>query len=363
MDPRIREHAKIIVDYSAKVEAGDNVLIQAPPVAEDLVVALHEQLGERGANPLINMDSTRARRAFMRTSVSENFELPDHELASFQESDVVIIISGATNIHEDSDIDPKKNAALQTVRQPLQEELLESPWIGTQYPASGNAQAAEMSTEAYEDFVYGAINKDWGAQREHQQQLVELLDPASELRIQSGETTDITLNIDGMISVNHPCEHNIPDGEVFTAPVPDSVEGDVLFDMPLMTRGREVQDIYLHFEEGEVTDCSAEKNEEILAAILDTDDGARRLGEIGFGMNRDIDRFTYNMLFDEKMGDTIHLALGRAYEECIGENRERNDSAIHMDMIVDMKEDSTIEVDGEVIQRNGRFIFEDGFET
>jgi aminopeptidase len=149
---------------------------------------------------------------------------------------------------------------------------------------------------------------------------------------------------------------------VFTAPVPDSVEGEVLFDMPLMAQGREVQDVYLRFEEGEVVEHSAEKNEDVLSAVLDTDEGAKRLGELGIGMNRDIDEFTYNMLFDEKMGDTIHLAIGRAYEMNVPEDRERNESAVHMDMIVDMSEDSYIEVDGEVVQRDGTFRFEDGFD-
>ena len=191
--------------------------------------------------------------------------------------------------------------------------------------------------------------------------MVEILDPANEVNIVSGETTDLHMSVDGMIAENEYAEDNLPGGEVFTAPVPDSVEGEVLFDKPLMTQGREVEDVSLRFEGGEVVEHSATKNEAVLSAALDTDDGARRFGELGIGMNRDIDRFTYNMLFDEKMGDTVHMALGMAYEETVGENRERNDSALHMDMIVDMSEDSHIEVDGEVVQRNGTFVFEDGF--
>ena len=231
------------------------------------------------------------------------------------------------------------------------------------FPAPGNAHAAEMSTEAYEDFVYQAINKNWETQRKYQQQLVKLLDPASELRIRSGETTDLRMSIDGMRTVNRTGKHNMPDGEVFTAPIPESVVGEVLFDMPLVFRGREMQEIYLRFEDGEVSEYHAGKNEEVLTAALDTDNGARRLGELGIGMNRDIDQFTSNILFDEKMGDTVHMALGKAYEESIGENREQNDSAIHIDMMLSMMEDSAIEIDGKEIQRDGRFVFEDGFES
>ncbi|MFW6448721.1 MAG: aminopeptidase, partial [Halobacteriota archaeon] len=138
-------------------------------------------------------------------------------------------------------------------------------------------------------------------------------------------------------------------------------EGEVLVDKPVMAQGREVEDVHLVFEDGEVVEHDAAKNAEVLSAVLETDDGARRLGELGLGLNRDIDVFTYNMLFDEKMGDTVHMALGRAYEDTVGTDNERNDSAVHMDMIVDMSEDSYIEVDGELIQRDGRFVFEDGF--
>ncbi len=192
--------------------------------------------------------------------------------------------------------------------------------------------------------------------------MVEIMDPADEVRIVSGDTTDVTMSVAGNPTLNDYGEHNMPGGEVFTAPVPDSVEGEVLFDKPLYHQGREVTDVYLAFEGGEVVDHAAEKNEDVLTEVLNTDDGARRLGELGIGMNRDIDRFTYNMLFDEKMGDTVHMAVGRAYDDTVGEGNEQNQSAVHVDMIVDMSEDSYIEVDGDVVQRDGTFRFEDGFE-
>jgi aminopeptidase len=135
----------------------------------------------------------------------------------------------------------------------------------------------------------------------------------------------------------------------------------VLFDLPLYHQGREITEARLVFEDGEIVEHAAEKNEDLLTEVLNTDSGASRLGELGIGMNRDIDQFTYNMLFDEKMGDTVHMAVGRAYDDCVGEGREANESAVHVDMIVDMSEDSFIEVDGEVVQRDGTFRFEDGF--
>lgn len=363
MDPRIREHAEIVVDHSTDVEAGDNVVISAPSVAEDLAVALHEVVGDRGATPVYLASDSRAQRAYLRAADADELDTPTHLQSLYEESDVLIRIRGETNATEQSDVAPDKQSAHSKANQPVQEAALSRRWCLTQFPSPANAQLAEMSTEGYENFVWDAINKDWDAQREHQEQMVEILDPASEIRIKSGETTDVTMSLDGMETLNDYAEKNLPGGEVFTAPVPDSVEGEVLFDMPLYHRGREITDARLVFENGEVVEHSAEQNEELLTEVLSTDPGANRLGELGIGMNRDIDQFTYNMLFDEKMGDTVHMAVGRAYDECVGDEQEANDSAVHVDMIVDMSEDSLIEVDGETVQRDGVFRFEEGFNA
>jgi aminopeptidase len=362
MDPRIRRHAEIIVDHSVKVEKGDTVQVAAPAVAEDLVVALYEQLGERGAKPSLSMRSSRADRAFLRACDTDDFELHEHSMAEMEETDAVIIVKGSENAAETSDVPPEKVAARTSANAPIQRERMGKRWVGTQFPAPGEAQLAEMSTSSYEEFVYGAMNKDWDEQREFQRQMVEILDPADEVRIVSGDTTDLTMSISGMKTINDYGEKNLPGGEVFTAPVPDSVEGEVLFDKPVMRQGREIEGAWLRFEGGEVVEHNAEKNEDVLVGVLDTDEGARRLGELGIGMNRDIDRFSYNMLFDEKMGDTIHLAIGKAIRETVPEGRPYNESAAHLDMIVDMSEDSFIEVDGEIVQRDGTFRFEDNFD-
>ena len=363
MDPRVREHAEIIADYSTEIEAGDHVLISAPPVAEDLVVALYELCGERNAKPLWVGSSSRATRARLRAADPESFTLSEHAKELIDNADVIISVRAHENATETSDVDPETNAAYAKSQQEINDIYLSKRWVGTQYPAPGDAQLAETSTEAYEEFVWNATIKDWDAQREHQQQMVEILDSGEEVHIVSGEETDLRMSIAGMGAVNDDAHKNLPGGEVFTTPVPDSVEGTVLFDKPLMAQGRKVQGVSLTFEGGEVVESAAEQNEDVLASVLDTDEGARRLGELGIGMNRDIDRFTSNMLFDEKMGDTVHLAIGRAVDESIPEDVEVNESAIHMDMIVDMAEDSFIEVDGEVVQRNGTFRFEDGFEA
>jgi aminopeptidase len=362
MEERVRRHAEILVGHCTDVTADDDVLVKAPPTAEDLVVALYERLGERGARPTTTWTGGRKGPAYARAMNAEDFRTADHDLAQMKEADVVFLISGPTNKAEASDVAPEKGSASSRASQPILEERLEKRWVITTHPTPAAAQKAGMSTGAYEAFVYDAVNKDWDAQREHQQQLVELLDPASEVRIVSDDTTDVRLSVEGMDAANDYGGRNMPGGEVFTCPVPDGVEGEVVFDKPLVRNGREVQDARLVFENGEVVEHGAGQNEDVLASVLDTDEGARRVGELGIGMNRAIDRFTYNMLFDEKMGDTVHLALGLAIEECVPDDREFNESAAHVDMLVDMSEDSFIEIDGEVVQRDGTFRFEEGFE-
>jgi len=218
-----------------------------------------------------------------------------------------------------------------------------------------------MSTGAYAEFVYDAINRDWASQRCFQQQLVKVLDSAIDIRVVSGDATDIRMRLEGMNAISDHGEHNLPGGEVYTAPVPESVSGTIRFDMPVSISGTDIMQVELMFEDGIVVDFTAEQNEHILETLLDIDHGARRVGELGIGMNRAIDQFTNNLLFDEKMGDTAHLALGQAMAETVGETQPLNESAVHQDMIIDLSEDSHIQVDGRIVYRDGNFRFEDGF--
>ena len=343
-------------------------MVSMPPAAEDLRVALYEEIGKVGANPVMlargdrGIGTDRATRAYLRQVDEADLEEPKHLLKLFEHADAAVVARPHENVAEQSDVSTEIGAAYAEAYRDVLNARLETKWCLTHYPAPADAQLAELSTEVYEDFVYDAMLKDWDAVEEHQEQMVEILDPAEEVRIVSGDTTDVTMSVAGMDAANDCGDKNMPAGEVFTCPIPDSVNGEVLFDKPLIWQGNEITGASLEFEDGEVVDFAAEQNEATLEGVLNTDEGSRRLGELGIGMNRDIDRFTYNMLFDEKMGDTVHLALGRAYERCIGDGNEQNESATHKDMIVDMSEDSFIEVDGEVVQRDGTFVFEDGFE-
>ena len=358
MDTRLRRHAEILAD-ATDIDTGDHVVVSAPTAAEPLVVALYEVCGERNARPSWLAGSPAANRARILAADPGEFDVSEHALRLVENSDAAISIKAPTNTAEMSDVEPETMGEYAVSQRPVSEALMELAWTVTKHPTPAAAQKAGMSTAGYETFVYDAVNKDWDEQERFQAQMVDLLDDASEVRIVAGETTDITMSVEGMVAENDTCTNNVPGGEVFTAPVPDSVEGHVTFDYPVVFQGRDVENARLEFEDGEVVDYSADRNEETLGTALDRDSGSRRIGELGIGMNRDIDRFTYDMLFDEKMGDTVHLALGRAYEENVPDGMERNESDLHLDMLVDMSTDARIEFDGEVVQRNGVFGFEE----
>ncbi|MFW5945888.1 MAG: aminopeptidase [Candidatus Natronoplasma sp.] len=355
MDKRIKEHAKILTEWSTGIEEGDNVVISAGEEAKDLVIALQKEIGKKGAKPITLYSSSESQRAYLKNFEGE-FETPEHILAMMEEADVIIGISSDPNLKAMSDVPGKTMAEYSKARQPIREEQMSKRWCGTQHPTNAQAQMAGMSLDEYKDFVYDAVLRDWQEVHDMQEQLKEKLDEGSEVYIE-GPETELTMSIDGMIGINSDGDHNMPSGEVFTAPVVDSVNGEILFDKPLIHRGKEINGVKLKFEDGEVVEYSAEQNEKALEDTLDTDEGAKRLGELGIGTNRGIDVFTKNMLFDEKMGDTVHLALGRAYARCVGEDREQNESAIHVDMIKDMSE-GLLKVDDEIIMKDGKFFWE-----
>ncbi|WP_435362690.1 aminopeptidase [Haloarchaeobius sp. DYHT-AS-18] len=364
MDDRIHEHAEVLVDWSAQVDAGDNVLVSVSEGTHELAVAVAEKLGERGANMATMYSSGEVSRAYMKAHDGDFEDDPAHELALVENADVALSLGGGRNTSASADVPGEKRQAKAKASQQIREAYMETDWVSTVHPTRSLAQQAGMAYEEYQDFVYDAVLRDWEALAEEMAKMKEILDEGSEVRIVKADT-DITMSIEDRIAVNSAASvrydsHNLPSGEVFTAPY--DTEGEVFFDVPMTFRGKKVRNVHLTFEDGEVVDYSADQNEDVLTEILETDDGARRLGELGIGMNRGIDRFTDSILFDEKMGDTIHLAVGRAYDSNMPEGEEGNQSAVHVDMITDMSEDSFMEVDGEVVQRNGTFRWEDGFE-
>ncbi|ELZ25502.1 aminopeptidase [Natrinema limicola] len=364
MDERIREHAAVLVDWSARVEAGDNVVLSVGPDAHELAVAVAEELGNRGANLLATYSSGEITRSYLRAHDGDFDANPAHELALLENADVYLSLGGGRNTSAMADVPGEQRQAYNNTRREIREARLDTRWVSTVHPTRSLAQQANMAYEEYQDFAYDAILRDWESLAEEMAQLKTLLDDGNEVRLVS-EGTDLTMRIDGRTAVNSAASvaydsHNLPSGEVFTAPA--GTEGTVTFDVPMTLRGESVRNVRLEFADGEVVDYDADQGEAVIGDILETDEGARRLGELGIGMNRGIDRYTDNILFDEKMGDTVHLALGRAYDACLPDGESGNDSAVHVDLITDVSEASRLEIDGTVVQRNGTFRFESGFD-
>ncbi|SIS18774.1 aminopeptidase [Natronorubrum thiooxidans] len=364
MDERVREHAEVLVDWSARVEAGDNVVLSVGPDAHELAVAVAECLGERRANLLSTYSSGEITRAYLRAHNGDFDANPAHELALVEQADVYLSLGGGRNTSATADVPGKRRQAYNSARAGIRERRLDTRWVSTVHPTRSLAQQANMAYEAYQEFAYDAILRDWGSLAKEMARVKELLDEGSEVRLVS-TNTDLTMRIDGRTAVNSAASvaydsHNLPSGEVFTAPY--ATEGEVTFDVPMTLHGEAVRNVRLEFDSGEVVEYDADQGVDVIAEIIDADDGARRLGELGIGMNRGIDRYTDNILFDEKMGETVHLALGRAYDANLPEDESGNESAVHVDMITDVSEESRLEVDGTVVQRNGRFRWEDGFE-
>ncbi|QLC33505.1 aminopeptidase [Halarchaeum sp. CBA1220] len=367
MDERVREHARTLVEWSARIKEGDDVVVRVGPDAHELAVAVAEALGERGANVVTTYADAEVTRAYLHGHDGDFAEDPAHELALYENADAVLSLGGGRNTTETADVPAEKRQAHSRAHAGVREARMETKWVSTEHPTRSLAQQAGMSAEAYRDFVYDAVFRDWEALAAKQAKVKERLDDASEVRLVSGDGTDLTMSVEGRVAVNSAASvaydsHNLPSGEVFTAPY--ATEGEVVFDVPMTIHGRRVRDVRLEFADGEVVDHAAAQGEDAITEVLETDAGARRLGELGIGMNRGIDRVTDNILFDEKMGDTVHLALGRAYASNFPEGRaeEANESAVHVDLITDVSEDSRIEVDGEVVQEDGAFWFEDRFD-
>ncbi len=353
MDPRIAEHAKIIVEWSAEIKKGDRVVIRASPAAQDLVVALNREIARVGAHPITIFDIEDASRAYIDAASEETLgRLPEHVKALYESCDAMIAIRSPLNTRAMAGADSKKMVLLSKTMRPLSNITLSKRWTLTVHPCNALAQQANMSLDEYRDFVYGATLLDWKEESKMMYVLKEHLERHSDIRF-IGPETDLYAKTEGRIWIASDGKHNLPSGEVFTAPVEDTVEGKIYFDIPFLQRGKVIQGVRLTFEKGEVVDFSAEKEQDTLKSIIETDEGSRRLGEMAIGTNRGIKQYTLNMLFDEKIGDTIHCALGNAYKECNG----RNESAVHVDMIKSMKEGEVIAGD-EVIYSKGKYLWE-----
>ncbi|HWI51597.1 MAG TPA: aminopeptidase [Symbiobacteriaceae bacterium] len=352
-DPRIVQYAQLLVQHSMQVRKGDRVLIRGAVGAAPLMEEIARFVWRAEAFPYV-MPSWDALQRIKYTEASDEQlatvgKLDEMLLTGF---DCMAVIQAPENTKGLSGLDPRKLSINAKALQPFSRHMIKhTRWVTCNFPTQGLAQDADMSLDDYADFVFGACLIDWQATEAFMNQIKTVFDAADTVRI-VGPETDLRFRLGGRPGMVCAGEKNMPDGEVFYAPVEDSTEGYITYDFPAIYQGREVDGVRLEFKAGRVVNASATKGEAFLLKMLDTDPGARVLGEFGIGCNYGIQRFSKDILFDEKIGGTVHLALGRAYEECGG----TNDSAIHWDMIKDLRREGRLEIDGKTVQENGKFL-------
>jgi aminopeptidase len=345
--------AALLCDYCLETTAGQQVLVRSTTLAAPLLLALQRALLEREAWPLLRPALPGQEAGFWAAARDVHLDsFPAADLAEVEAADAVLRIDAPTNTRELAAVDPARMTRAARARASLREATLARPWCGTLWPTPAAAQQAGMAEEDYAAFLERALFLDhddpiaaWQALSARQAALVERLAASSELRIE-GDGTDLTLAVGGRMWINSDGRRNMPSGEVFTGPIESSAEGRIWFSIPSSPRGVEVSGISLEFRDGVVVAGHADRGDEVLQAMLATDDGARRLGEVGIGTNFGVDRPVGSILVDEKMGGTVHLALGRSYPETGG----TNESAIHWDMICDLRDGGRLTADGEPIQ-------------
>jgi aminopeptidase len=364
-DHRTEKLADILVDYSMEIKEGDLVMIRGSYHVEPLILAIYERCLMRGANPVIKTSIPAAEPLLLRYGSDAQLQfLPESEKWLWDNCDVNIAIIGEANTRQLSRIDPQRQVVLNQGRKPIIDNFFnraargEVRWNVTLFPTEAVAMEAQMSLDEYEDFFYGACLIDaedpvaeWRKTADRLEALVDWIKDRNEIHIE-GEGTDLYLEVGGRIWEPSVGKENFPDGEIFTGPIETKTRGHVAFSYPAIYGGVAVEGARLEFEEGRVVAASARQNEDYLIKTLDTDDGSRTLGEIGIGTNYGIKEFTGEILLDEKIGGSVHLALGASYPETGG----LNESAIHWDMVCDLRKGGRVTVDGDVLMEDGELL-------
>jgi aminopeptidase len=364
-DFRMEKLADLLVNYSVKVKPGDKVAITGENITTPLINSLYEKVLKAGGHPIVIARSTDTQELLYKYGSREQIEYV-HELQRIvaQKYDVRIVVLGGENSKALTSIPSHKMVWYDRSRSDLMKTMMqrdaagEYRWVIAPYPTASMAQDAEMSLSEYEDFVYRACMPDlndpvgyWNKISAEQERIVNWLKGKDKVHV-IGKETDLHLSISGRKFISCAGERNVPDGEVFTGPVENSTNGHVYFSYPAIEAGHEVTGVRLWFKEGKVVKATAEKNEEYLTKTLDTDAGARFLGEFAIGTNEGIQRFTREILFDEKIGGSFHMALGAGYPE----TGSTNESAIHWDMVCDLRNGGEIWVDSQLLYLNGKFV-------
>ncbi len=358
MDPRIRKLAQQTIRYSLEVKPGTNVMISGGEEAREFVLELYKEVILQGAHPIVDLRLNGTTDFFYKHANKEQLErFPQIRMDTIKSCQYYVGINTTSNTRELSDADPKKIMARKKVLRPIGDHIVNSAdkkegWmkrVTIGFPCTALAQEAGMSLNDYENFVFSACLIDWKKFGKRMDKLCKVFEKGSKVHL-IGEGVDLKFSIKGKNCVPDKGEENMPGGEVFMAPVRESLEGWINFDYPRVVNGNVISGVKLKFEKGKVVEYSAESGEEFLKELLSTDENASFVGEFGVGCNPGIKKYTNDLLFDEKLDCTIHLALGMAYKM----NGGGNDSAIHVDIVKNMKK-AKIVLDGKVIQENGKW--------
>ena len=356
VEPRIAAYAELLVERCLGVQPGWEVLIRSQPAARSVLLELMRLVARKGAYPLLRMNYSMWPIDEVWYSVAPEElagELSEIDLYAAEHMDARITIEAPDNSRGVAEITPEQRALGRKASAPFYRRTMahEIPWVSCQYPTPALAQEAGMSVAAFEDFFYAACLRDWDQESAFMHRLNERFSAAEQVRI-VGEDTDLTLSLAGRQGEVDDGRTNMPGGEFFFAPVEDSAEGAILFDVPTDFDGGAVDRIRLTFRKGRVEEARAERGEETLLAAISIDDGARFVGELGIGCNAGITRPARSTLFDEKMAGTIHMALGASYPHIGGKNK----SSLHWDLVKDLRPGGRIELDGEVVQEHGSWL-------
>ena len=356
LEPRVTAYAELLVERCLDVQPGWQVLIRSQPAARPALEELMGLIARRGAYPLLRMNFSLwpTDEVWFETAPDELVaELSEIDRFASEHMNARITMEAPDNTRGVADLPPERRALARKASAPFFRRTMshEIPWVSCQFPTSALAQEAGTSLAEFEKFFYNACLRDWDAEGASMSRLVERFDAGNQVRI-VGEDTDLTLSIAGRSGELDDGRTNMPGGEFFFAPIEDSTEGTILFDLPTDLEGAPVDRILLRFSGGRVEEAHAEQGEKALLDALDIDEGARFVGELGIGCNEGITRPARNILFDEKMAGTIHMALGASYTHIGGKNK----SSLHWDLIKDLRDGGRIELDGEVIQENGAWL-------
>jgi aminopeptidase len=371
-DPRVERLAELVAGYSLRLRAGQVFRIDGEESALPLVTALYRAGLRSGALPYVQVRPAGLDEILLTDGSEEQLSfIPEGEQLQSEELDAWVTIWSSSNTKALSRADPERRRTQLAAHYRMVNRRWERisagelAWCGTLLPTQAHAQDAEMSLADYEEFVFGACHVNtgddpiahWEAVSAELTARARELDGARELRI-VGPDTDLRVIVEGRPWIPSDGRHNMPDGEVFTSPVETGTEGEIYFAFPSIFQGREVEDVRLRFRAGRVVHAEASAGEDYLRALIATDAGSAVLGEVAFGLNYEIDRFTRDILFDEKIGGTMHLALGGGFDEA----RTQNKSDLHWDLICDLRREGEVYADGELVWKAGSFIAEPAAE-